>query len=135
MPALSRLGSVRRLLSPSLRLAARFFGGESAWERVSIAVPPGVFGPGSNHPFAEYFDGASGVPVRSIDDIVVWLQTCEYVTDQELFQERDVWQHPAEFEKVRRGDCEDFALWAWRKLAELGIDAELVVGRVRCDDR
>jgi len=135
MPAASRLGSVRRLLSPSLRLAARLFGRESAWERVSITVSPGVFGPGSHHPFAEYFDGASGVPVRSIDDIVAWLQTCEYVSDQELFHERDVWQHPAAFEKLRRGDCEDFALWAWRKLAEIGIDAELVVGRVIGDGR
>jgi transglutaminase-like cysteine proteinase BTLCP len=134
MPAVSRFGSLRRLLSPWLRLAERLVGRESVWERVTIPVPPGVFGPGSHHPFAEYFEGASSVSVRSIDDIVGWLQTCEYVTDQELFHERDVWQHPATFEQLRRGDCEDFALWAWRKLAELGIDAELFVGRVREDD-
>jgi hypothetical protein len=30
---------------------------------------------------------------------------------------------------MRRGDCEDFALWAWRKMVELGIDADLVIGR------
>src|SRR5262245_4790850 len=135
MPVLSRPGWVRGLLSPSLRLVARLFGRDSAWERVSIAVPPGVFGPGSHHPFADYFNGASGVPVTSIDDIVAWLQTCEYVTDQELFHERDFWQHPAAFETLRRGDCEDFALWAWRKLAEIGIDAELFVGRVSCADQ
>jgi len=74
------------------------------------------------------------VRVQSIDDIVAWLQTCEYVTDFELFHERDVWQHPGSFETLRRGDCEDFALWAWRKLAEIGIDAEFIVGRVVCDD-
>jgi hypothetical protein len=39
------------------------------------------------------------------------------------------------FERRRRGDCEDFALWAWRKLAEVGVDAEFCVGRVICDDR
>lgn len=100
-----------------------------------MRVPPTAFGPGSQQPFAEYFDGTSGVSVRSIDDIVAWLQTCEYVTDLELFHEPDVWQHPAIFERRRRGDCEDFALWAWRKLAEIGIDAEFCVGRVICDDR
>jgi hypothetical protein len=72
--------------------------------------------------------------VRSLDDIVAWLLTCEYVSDIELFHERDVWQLPGAFERRRRGDCEDFALWAWRKLAEVGIDAEFYVGRVICDD-
>jgi hypothetical protein len=126
---------VRRLLSRILALATRLAGRESGWERVRIRVPPRAFGPGSQQPFAEYFAGASCVPVRSIDDILAWLQTCEYVTDLELFHKRDVWQHPSTFERVRRGDCEDFALWAWRKLAEIGIDAEFFVGRVICGDR
>ncbi len=98
-------------------------------------VPARLFGPGSQQPFADYFEGESCVHVRSIDDIVAFLQTCEYVTDSELFHKPDFWQHPGAFEKLRRGDCEDFALWAWRKLAELGIDAEFCVGRVICDDQ
>jgi hypothetical protein len=98
-------------------------------------VPAEAFGPGSRHPFTEYFEGGSCVHVRSIDDIVAFLQTCEYGTDIELFHSPDFWQHPGAFEKLRRGDCEDFALWAWRKLAELGIDAEFCVGRVICDDQ
>jgi len=100
-----------------------------------MRVPVSVFGPGSRQPFAEYFRGHTGVQVRSIDDIVAFLQTCQYVSDEELFHAPDVWQHPADFEQRRRGDCEDFALWAWRKLAELGIDAELYVGRVLGSDR
>src|SRR5207253_2493195 len=56
------------------------------------------------------------------------------VSDVELFAEADFWQHPADFERLRRGDCEDFALWAWRKLAEIGIDAEFYVGRIVTDD-
>ena len=52
-----------------------------------------------------------------------------YETDASLFRESDYWQHPHTFEQLRRGDCEDFALWAWRKLVELGIDADLVIGR------
>jgi hypothetical protein len=98
-------------------------------------VPARAFGPGSRQPFAEYFEGESCVRVGSIDDIVAWLHTCEYITDFELFRERDFWQHPVTFERLRRGDCEDFALWAWRKLAEVGIDAEFCVGRVISDDR
>jgi len=100
-----------------------------------MRVPEGAFGSGSYQPFAEYFKGNSGVRVASIDDIVAWLQTCEYVSDLELFHERDFWQHPRVFERLKRGDCEDFALWAWRKLAEVGVDAELCVGRMICDDR
>jgi hypothetical protein len=100
-----------------------------------MRVPERAFGPGSRQPFAAYFEGGSEVQVRSIEDIVAFLQTCEYVSDSELFHEPDFWQHPSAFEKLRRGDCEDFALWAWRKLAELGIDAEFCVGRVICDDQ
>jgi len=130
MPALSVRGSLRQKLSPVLRLAARLIGRESAWERLAMPVPAAAFGPGSERPFAQYFEGESRVRVGSIAEIAAWLQTCEYVTDLELFHKRDFWQHPSVFEDLKRGDCEDFALWAWRKLAELGIDAELCVGRV-----
>jgi hypothetical protein len=95
-------------------------------------VPATAFGPGSRRQFVHYFEGDSLVSVNSIDDIIAWLQACEYVSDIEQFHERDVWQQPSEFERLRRGDCEDFALWAWRKLIEIGVDAEFFVGRVVC---
>jgi hypothetical protein len=126
---------LRRLLTPISRLAARLAGRESAWDRVAMSVPTRAFGPGSEQPFAEYFKGESSVRVATVDDVVAWLQTCEYVTDVELFQKRDFWQHPGIFETLRRGDCEDFALWAWRKLAEVGVEAEFYVGRVICHER
>jgi hypothetical protein len=47
-----------------------------------------------------------------------------------LFGEADFWQHPSTFERLRTGDCEDFAVWAWRKLIELGYDVDLVAGGV-----
>jgi hypothetical protein len=100
-----------------------------------MEVPATAFGPGSLCQFVQYFEGDSLVSVSSIDDIIAWLQTCEYVSDADQFHQRDVWQRPSDFEGRRRGDCEDFALWAWRKLAELGIDAEFCVGRVVCEDR
>ena len=130
MPATLQNGSFRRLFITCIRFGARLVGRESPWERVSMRVPAAVFGPGSQRPFAAYFEGESSVPVRSVDDIVAWLQGCEYVSDLEQFNQRDVWQHPGGFERLRRGDCEDFALWAWRKLAEVGIEAEFCVGRV-----
>ena len=123
-------GPLRQLVAPLVRLAARLAGRESAWERLTMRIPPRAFGSGSERPFAQYFDGPSSVRVTSIEEIVAWLQTCEYVSDAELFHKPDFWQHPGAFESLRRGDCEDFALWAWRKLAELGIDADFCVGRV-----
>ena len=88
-----------------------------------------VYGDGARHGFDWVFEGDSTVAVASLDDILEWLATCEYETDASLFREADYWQHPHTFEQLRRGDCEDFALWAWRKLVELGIDADLVIGR------
>jgi len=123
----------QRLLSAWIRATARFRGSDSPWDRVPMSVPPTAFGLGSRRPFADYFEGESRVSVRTIDDIVEWLRGCEYVSDPELFHERDYWQHPGAFEQLRRGDCEDFALWTWRKLAEIGLDAEFVVGRVLFD--
>jgi hypothetical protein len=130
MPAPLTAGPLRLLVAPLVRLAARLTGRESAWDRLAMPVPPRAFGSGSERPFAQYFEGESSVRVASIDDILTWLQTCEYVSDVELFQKRDFWQHPGAFESLRRGDCEDFALWAWRKLRELGIEADFCVGRV-----
>jgi hypothetical protein len=135
MPAVTPAEALWRLLLPLRRLAARLVGRESTWDPVTMRVPTGAFGPGSERPFAHYFEGDSRVTVTSIEEMLAWLQTCEYVTDLELYQKRDFWQHPRVFEKVRRGDCEDFALWAWRKLAELGIDADFCVGRVVSIDR
>jgi predicted transglutaminase-like cysteine proteinase len=69
------------------------------------------------------------VTVTSVREICNWLRGCTYVHDHILFGEPDRLQTPAEFEARRRGDCEDHALWAWRKLHELGFSTELVVGR------
>jgi hypothetical protein len=88
-----------------------------------------MFGDGARHGFDWVFEGESTVAVASLDDILDWLAGCQYETDATLFREADYWQHPHTFEQFRRGDCEDFALWTWRKLVELDIDADLVIGR------
>lgn len=103
---------------------------DDPWEPLS-QVRFGALGPGSTRPFAWYHQGQSTVTVTSIADICEWLCTCRYASDRALFQEPDFWQHPVTFEQLKRGDCEDHALWAWRKLLELGIDARFVVGSWR----
>ena len=72
----------------------------------------------------------SCVPASSIDDIVGWLGTCEYVSDDRSVPRARRLAGAVRFERRQRGDCEDFALWAWRKLIEIGVDAEFFVGRV-----
>ena len=99
------------------------------WDRLTFQPKLAQYGSGARRPFGWYFEGESAVSVRSLVEIQAWLGGCEYARDPHLFQEPDFWQHPRTFEHLRRGDCEDFALWAWRKLVELGYDADLVVGR------
>jgi hypothetical protein len=100
-----------------------------SYEKEAAQVHHTEFGAGSRRPFSHYLNGESRVQVRSVDDICRWLQTCEYVSDSDQFNQRDHWQHPGEFEAIRKGDCEDHALWAWRKLKEINIPAEFIVGR------
>ena len=107
---------------------------EDLWEPMPQRVPLQRFGAGAVRDFRWYFEGESSVRVSSVDEMCEWLLACEYVRDRDLFQETDFWQHPRTFEQLRKGDCEDHALWAWRKLVELGFDAELVTGEAVRDD-
>ena len=124
---------LRRILywsvRPAWRLLLRAMPADDPWQRVEYRVAVGRYGAGSKHDFGWYFEGESIVSVRTVDELQEWLLGCEYVQDPELFNEADFWQHPRTFERVRRGDCEDHALWAWRKMLELGYDADLVSGR------
>jgi hypothetical protein len=122
------------LLHPFIRLALRFVRVDDPWERFSHDVPLRLFGHGSHRDFSWYLEGESTVSAKSLEEIQEWLLACEYVDDRTLFNERDFWQHPRTFEHMRRGDCEDHALWAWRKLVEIGADAELVSGQHRHPD-
>jgi hypothetical protein len=127
LSALSRI--LYWTLRPAWRLILRVLPHEDPWTRLQYRVPVHRYGLGAKHDFAWYFEGDSGVSAENIGDVCDWLLSCEYVRDPELFHEADFWQHPRTFEQLRRGDCEDHALWAWRKLVELGYDADLVSGR------
>ena len=124
----------RWLVMPVGRWLARGARQDDPWERLPYTVKARAFGRGSIHPFPWYFEGESAVDVKSLDDVCAWLMECRYVADPELFNESDFWQHPRTFERLRQGDCEDHALWAWRKLVELGYEAELVSGTRQRED-
>ena len=65
---------------------------------------------------------------RDLDEIRAFLMSCRYVSDSEQFGVKDHWMAPEQFEQTHRGDCDDFALWTWRQLIELGCNARFVVG-------
>lgn len=113
------------------RLAEFFTTTPDPWVRLHLPCAPPVFGAGSTRSFSDYFQGSSRVKAMSLDEVCDWLRGCECLTDQALFFQEDFWQHPLTFEQIRKGDCEDHALWAWRKLAEIGIPARLTAGRWR----
>lgn len=69
------------------------------------------------------------VHCESLSEVRSFLRGCRYVSDLAQFGVPDYWMNPRDFERVRKGDCEDFALWAWRQLLALGFDARFVVGR------
>ena len=57
-----------------------------------------------------------------------FLAKCKYVSDKEQFGEDDYWQPPDKFEELKKGDCEDFALWTWRQLIHMNYPARFVLG-------
>lgn len=116
------------VLLPLWRLLVRVLPVEDPWERLSVAPRLHMYGSGARLDFPKYLTGPSCVSVTSIEQIQDWLLECRYERDEVLFAEPDFWQHPTTFEHLRAGDCEDFALWAWRKLIELGIEADIVAG-------
>jgi hypothetical protein len=104
------------------------------WKRSKTIVPKNFFGAGAKKDFAWYFEGKSKVEVKNAQEACKWLTRCKYISDKELFMEDDFWQHPITFENIRQGDCDDHALWIWRKLNELGYICELVVGKFTRQD-
>lgn len=77
--------------------------------------------------FERYAAFRSTVAVRDEDGVHGWLRTCRYVPDREFGRE-DVWMHPEDFERLRAGDCEEHAIWAWGQFVRLGRDARFVAG-------
>jgi len=75
-----------------------------------------------------YVSQPLSIQCDTMGDVRNFLRSCKYVTDEELFGQRDYWQPPEDFEKRKKGDCEDFALWTWRQLLSMGYHARFVGG-------
>jgi hypothetical protein len=75
-----------------------------------------------------YVSQPLSVKCETIQEVQQFLRTCEYVSDNDLFDKDEYWQPPEEFEQRKKGDCEDFALWTWRQLLDLGYDARFIGG-------
>jgi Bacterial transglutaminase-like cysteine proteinase BTLCP len=80
-------------------------------------------------PMGSYLTHPLSIECKTIRDIRKFLSTCKGVSDKELFGKDEFWQPPEDFEKTRKGDCDDFALWTWRQFLALGYDARFVAGR------
>jgi len=83
----------------------------------------------SSFPIGRYVSQPLGVECKSLEDLRTFLRKCRYVSDEEQFGLTDFWMPPEEFEQSRRGDCEDFALYAWRQVMSLGYSARFVGGK------
>jgi hypothetical protein len=86
-------------------------------------------GPQPTFPLGRYVSQPLAVHCQSVGEIREFLMGCKYVSDKELFDRDEYWQPPEDFEKRKKGDCEDFSFWTWRQLMDLGFDARVVFGR------
>jgi len=85
-------------------------------------------GPHPSFPMGRYISQPLTIQCKTMREVRNFLIGCQYVSDKELFGKNDYWQPPEEFEKRKKGDCEDFALWTWRQLLSMGYDARFIGG-------
>ena len=75
-----------------------------------------------NAPMQRYVAQPLTLQCRDLTELRRVLLGCRYVSDTEQFGQLDYWNTPDDFEKRWQGDCDDFALWAWRQLIGMGYD-------------
>ena len=80
-------------------------------------------------PMGRYISQALTVECKNITELQEFLKKCSYVSDEVQFNKSDYWMPPEDFERKKKGDCEDFALWTWRQMLSIGYDARFVIGR------
>lgn len=117
------------ILRPFYRWVLARIDPRDPWAASTSWIPLMALGSGAKRHFGWYLEGDTQVHPDTVEGICDWLAGCQYAHDHDLFHERDFWQHPKTFEHLRKGDCEDFAIWAWRRLIELGIDAHFFIGQ------
>jgi transglutaminase superfamily protein len=79
-------------------------------------------------PMKRFLSQPLSVKCENIHDIRKFLRECHYEYDIDQFGKDDYWLPPEEFEKTKKGDCEDYSLWVWRQLMNLGYKCRFVAG-------
>jgi hypothetical protein len=82
-----------------------------------------------SYPLGRYVIKPLKYQCSTIEEIRKFLQNCQYISDRQQFNKEEFWLPPHEFEKVRKGDCDEFALWTWRQLIGMGYQTRFVIGR------
>ena len=85
--------------------------------------------PRPTFPFGRYISRPLTIHCKSREEIRNFLISCKQASDEEAFGKKEYWLPPDEFEQVKKGDCDDFALWTWRQLVDMGYQARFVAGR------
>jgi hypothetical protein len=78
--------------------------------------------------FEDYLRAPLGTRVNSVEEVLAFLAGCRYAKDRDVHGREELWLHPEDFERLRVGDCEDHALWAWVQCVRLGLSARFMVG-------
>ena len=78
-------------------------------------------GPHPTFPMGRYVSQPLTVKCNTMREVRKFLASCEYVSDKELFSKKDYWQPPEEFEKRRKGDCEELRLVDLETIAQHGL--------------
>ncbi len=79
-------------------------------------------------PFGRYVSQPLAVRCQTLEDVRRFLLSCKAMSDEEAFGSEDYWLPPDRFEAVKKGDCDDFGLWLWRQLMDMGYRSRFVVG-------
>jgi len=82
-----------------------------------------------NSPMGRHVTQPLSVLCGDLNEVRQFLLTCRYISDSRQFGRADYWMPPEEFERRRQGDCDDFALWTWRQMMNLGYATRFVYGR------
>ena len=83
----------------------------------------------SSFPIGQYLSQRLETNCRTLEDLRMFFRKCRYVSDLQQFGRQDFWMLPEEFERTKMGDCEDFAMYAWRQIMSIGHPARFVLGR------
>ncbi len=97
-------------------------GHKSYQPHLKKGIPPPTF------PFGRYVSKPPTIHCKNLQEVRDFLRSCRQMSDENAFGKKDYWLPPDEFEKLKKGDCDDFALWTWRQLQQMGYPARFVAG-------